>query len=89
MKKVVIILVLLTQNTFGDDVINLKHNVVFDHKSHNYEKAGKCVVCHEQRIGKIAGFGKAWAHKNCIDCHDLYKQGPRRCGGCHRHIDNI
>ena len=78
-KRVVILLVLLAQNTFAEDVISLKHNVVFDHQSHNYEKVGKCVVCHEQKPGKIAGIlCKAWAHKNCIGCHDLYQQGPRR-----------
>jgi hypothetical protein len=32
------------------------------------------VVCHEQKPGKIAGFGMAWAHNNCIDCHDLYQE---------------
>ncbi|MBK5275530.1 MAG: cytochrome c3 family protein [Desulfuromonadales bacterium] len=88
MKKVLLVVALLTQNAFAADVIEFKHNVEFDHQSHKMDKVGKCVVCHEQKPGKIAGFGKTWAHKNCIDCHDLYQEGPRRCGGCHRHTSN-
>ena len=88
MKRVMIILVLLSQNAFAEEVISLKHDVDFDHQSHKTERVGKCVVCHERKLGKIAGFGRAWAHKNCIDCHDLYQEGPRRCGGCHRHKEN-
>jgi hypothetical protein len=89
MKRVVIILALLSQNAVAEDVIILRHDVDFNHQSHKTEWVGKCEVCHDRKPGKIAGFGKTWAHKYCIDCHDLYQEGPRKCGGCHRHKESV
>ena len=38
-----------------------------------------------EQVGKIKGFGKEWAHKNCINCHKLLNEGaPSNCGGCHK-----
>ena len=62
----------------------------FNHVAHQTDRVGKCYVCHEEsanpantfKPGKIKGFGKAWAHKNCVDCHSLY-EGPTDCKGCH------
>ena len=84
MRKLIIIVVLSVSNAFASDIITLKHGVEFDHWGHQTERVGVCKVCHEQAPGKIAGFGRSWAHKNCIGCHDLYQAGPRRCGGCHK-----
>ena len=85
MKKLVIILLLLASYSFAGDILMLKHGVEFDHKGHQTEKVGMCTVCHDERIGKIEGFGKEWAHKHCISCHNLYNEGrPANCGGCHK-----
>ncbi|MDA8431095.1 MAG: cytochrome c3 family protein [Geobacteraceae bacterium] len=83
MVKFICVLLLIATNTFAADVITFKGGVVFDHRGHQTDKAGLCSACHEGVPGKIAGFGKEWAHKNCIDCHDIFEKGPATCDGCH------
>ena len=68
------------------DVITLSAkngNVSFPHKKHQ-ELLKDCKVCHEKGPGKIEGFGKDWAHKNCKGCHAEKKAGPTKCGECHK-----
>lgn len=80
-----IILILVASNSFAADILIFKHGVLFDHKGHQSERVGVCTVCHNEPVGKIDGFGKEWAHKNCINCHILLNKGlPDNCGGCHR-----
>ncbi|MEJ2200883.1 MAG: cytochrome c3 family protein [Desulfuromonadaceae bacterium] len=56
-------------------------NVTFDHKAHG-EKLG-CDVCHEGTPAKIE-VNKDVAHKAaCKDCHKE-KNGPTKCGDCHK-----
>jgi hypothetical protein len=82
---------------FAADVVTFKNGVSFNHKKHQTDRVGKCFVCHnnvsvsnDEKIvtttipGKIKGFGKEWAHKNCIDCHDLFGEGPVKCKDCHQ-----
>lgn len=96
MGKLVVMLVLVATSALAADIIPLKNGMIFSHKEHQDEKVGKCFVCHDNVSvshdestvssavpGKIAGFGKEWAHKNCTDCHDLYSAGPVTCAGCH------
>jgi len=86
MKLVVLISVVLACNAFASDVINLKNGVTFSHLSHQTEKIGLCSACHVETSGtpgKIPGFGKEWAHKSCIECHDIFEKGPTTCKGCH------
>lgn len=61
-------------------------NVVFYHNNHVGEVQGDCKRCHEGKPGKIAGFGKKYAHKNCIPCHRTpgMPEGPTDCDGCHK-----
>ncbi|MEI6214988.1 MAG: cytochrome c3 family protein [Desulfuromonadales bacterium] len=63
-------------------IITFKNNVVFDHEGHK----GDCNSCHDSVDGgsKIAGFGKDWAHKTCIDCHKAMGAGPTTCSDCHK-----
>ena len=87
MKMLVVVLGLLAANSSADDILLLKHGVEFNHKLHQTEKVGICSVCHEESVGKIDGFGKEWAHRRCINCHDLHNEGrPANCGGCHKTI---
>lgn len=65
------------------DTIKMKKDVTFDHKAH-VERAGDCAKCHEKAPGKIEGFGKDYAHKNCKGCHTDMKKGPTNCKGCHK-----
>ena len=61
-------------------------NVVYYHNNHVNEVKGDCTICHEKAPGRIAGFGKDFAHKLCIGCHvprDGYPEGPTTCDGCH------
>ena len=58
-------------------------NVNFNHKQHQ-ETLKDCKVCHEKGLGKIEGFGKDFAHKTCKGCHETKKQGPTKCGECHK-----
>ncbi len=58
-------------------------NVTFPHKKH--QDMMKCTACHESEAGgKIAALGKDWAHKTCKGCHEEKKQGPTKCGECHK-----
>lgn len=61
-------------------------NVVFYHNNHVNEVRGDCKACHEKAPGRIAGFGKDYAHKICIDCHKdpSRPEGPTKCDGCHK-----
>ena len=85
MKKMVVILLFLSAyDAFAADVLILKHGVKFDHKGHQTEKVGNCTVCHDESVGNIPGFGKEWAHRRCIICHDLLNDGRNtRCSACH------
>ena len=66
------------------DVIEMKRGVKFDHKAHQ-KVAGGCKKCHAKAAGgKIEGFGKVWAHKNCKGCHATMQQGPTACKECHK-----
>jgi Class III cytochrome C family len=57
-------------------------NVTFHHKIH---EAYGCMKCHATATGgKIEGIGKDWAHKTCKGCHEEKKQGPTKCGECHK-----
>jgi len=86
MKKMLVCAIALSvSNVYAGDVIIMRHGVEFDHKAHQVEKVGMCSVCHEDQIGKIKGFGKEWAHKNCVNCHNLHNEGrPMTCAGCHK-----
>ena len=82
MRTLIVIMLLVSTKAFCGDIFAFKRGVRFDHQAHQTEKVGICKVCHEQEPGRIASFGKGWAHKNCIACHDLYT-GPTECIGCH------
>jgi hypothetical protein len=83
MKTVIMMLLLLSTTAFADDVLLFKGGLSFNHKKHQVKNGGVCTACHEQEPGKIAGFGKEWAHKTCIECHDTFGEGPVKCNGCH------
>lgn len=86
-RMIVIVLALITSYSFAADVLIFKHGVRFDHQGHQTEKVGSCTVCHGERVGKIKGFGKEWAHKHCINCHKLRNEGgPVNCDGCHKRM---
>lgn len=61
--------------------LNFKRNVVFNHKSHSESFA--CIKCHKDKPGKIAGFGKDFAHEICKGCHKDNGQSTA-CSSCHR-----
>ncbi|QEM67398.1 cytochrome c3 family protein [Geobacter sp. FeAm09] len=65
------------------EVIEMKKGVKFGHKAH-VAAVGNCKKCHETKPGKIEGFGKDWAHKNCKGCHAEGKKGPTSCKECHK-----
>jgi hypothetical protein len=83
MKTLLVFVLLVATSAYAGDVMVFRKGVEFNHVKHQSERVGICAVCHVRENGKIANFGKRWAHKNCIDCHDLYKEGPTGCGGCH------
>ncbi|AJE03364.1 cytochrome c7 [Geobacter pickeringii] len=58
-------------------------NVAFNHKKHN-DMLRECRFCHDKSPGRIAGFGKDFAHKTCKGCHELRGAGPTKCGLCHK-----
>ncbi len=58
-------------------------NVSFNHKKHQ-DMLKDCKICHEKGPGKIEGFGKDMTHKTCKGCHEEKKQGPTKCGECHK-----
>ncbi|MDD2541659.1 MAG: cytochrome C [Desulfuromonadaceae bacterium] len=72
--------------SFAADVIELPASfgaVSFPHKMHQ-ELLKDCKKCPEGAPGKIAGFGKAWAHKTCKGGHTEMKKGPTKCKECHK-----
>ncbi len=88
MKRLVLVALLIAVNAFGagEDILKFKRGVVFNHAGHQTEKVGLCSACHVETEGtpqKIPGFGKEWAHKTCIECHDIFEKGPTKCDGCH------
>lgn len=58
-------------------------NITFNHKRHS-DFLMNCRNCHDKAPGKIANFGKDYAHKTCKGCHEVRGTGPTRCGLCHR-----
>lgn len=61
--------------------LNFKRNVTFNHKSHSDSFA--CTKCHKDSPGKIANFGKDFAHETCKGCHKENGQSTS-CNSCHR-----
>lgn len=59
---------------------SLKKGVIFKHSTHT---TAQCCSCHSENPGKIAGFGKDWAHNICKGCHTSAQKGPTSCKGCH------
>lgn len=92
MKYVIALLITctFTATVAASEVAKLKAGTLFSHTAHQTDNVGICSVCHENQPipGKIAGFGKEWAHINCIDCHNLYEKGPEQCAGCHPNAKN-
>lgn len=87
MKKMILALLLIATNAFTADIIMLKKGVAFNHLGHMTDKVGLCSACHvetEGTPGKIPGLGKEWAHKTCVECHDIFEKGPVKCDGCHK-----
>jgi flavoprotein len=58
-------------------------NVTFNHKKHT-EMLRECRNCHEKSPGKIANFGKDYAHKTCKGCHEVRGVGATKCAACHK-----
>jgi hypothetical protein len=60
--------------------LKFKKNVSFNHKSHS--ESFDCIKCHTDKPGKIANFGKDFAHETCKGCH---KENGRSvsCSSCH------
>jgi len=88
---IVVVLTLLASHSLANDgILIFKHGVEFNHIEHQTEHVGNCIVCHEDQVGEIKGFGEEWAHKNCIICHELNNAGPPgHCGGCHRTLGSL
>ena len=87
MKKIVMMfaVVAFAGSAFAAEVIDFKASygdVQFPHKMHQ-GMLKDCKKCHENGPGKIAGFGKEWAHKTCKGCHNDMKRGPQGCKDCH------
>lgn len=88
MKVLLLIMLLISSTSFAEDILVFKNGMKFNHTKHQTEKVGICSACHEKEPAeKIAGFGKEWSHKNCIECHDTFKEGPTDCKGCHTGSD--
>jgi hypothetical protein len=91
MKKLVAVVALglfCATAAFAADEITLKAkngDVKFNHKKHQ-DSLGKdsCKACHEKAPGKIEGWGKDLAHKQCKGCHETKHAGPTKCGECHK-----
>jgi predicted CXXCH cytochrome family protein len=95
MKKLVVALAAVLACTGGVLAADIKDRmefpasqgtVVFYHNNHINEVKGNCTACHEKAPGKIEGFGKEFAHKLCIGCHEPHDgmpEGPTKCNGCH------
>lgn len=86
MKNIIIVLVLaaFAGSAFAADVMQFKRGVKFNHKIHQ-DAIKDCTKCHAiAEGGKIEGFGKEYAHKNCKGCHAEMKKGPAICKDCHK-----
>lgn len=90
MKKSIMILIALATfagTAFAADTIEFpaaNGKVTFHHKIHQELLKG-CTKCHKSNEGgKIDGFGKEWAHKECKGCHAEMKKGPVKCAECHK-----
>lgn len=62
-------------------VLTFKKNVTFNHASHSGSFA--CSKCHTEKPGKIANFGKDFAHESCKGCHKASGRDTS-CSSCHR-----
>lgn len=62
-------------------ILNFKRNVTFNHKLHSDTLV--CTKCHKDGPGKIANFGKDFAHETCKGCHKENGQSIS-CSSCHR-----
>lgn len=87
MKVMLVLLSLIATTAYADEMLQFKNGMKFNHTKHQADKVGICSACHEKESGKIPGFGKEWSHKNCIECHDTFKEGPTTCEGCHAGSD--
>ena len=88
--KVLVVLIIMSATTAfaADEILLLKNGMTFNHTIHQTEKVGICSACHDQEPPvRIPDFGKEWSHKNCIECHDIFKEGPTECRGCHTSKD--
>ena len=87
MKKIIVTMLALVAfagSALAADVIEMKKNVKFNHKTHQ-TYVPDCKKCHEKGAGKIEGFGKDLAHgKSCKGCHVEMKKGPTGCKECHK-----
>lgn len=89
MKKIALMMVAVVAfagAAFAADVIEFPASigkVTFNHKKHQ-ESLKDCKACHEKGPGKIEGWGKDLAHKQCKGCHETKKAGPTKCGECHK-----
>jgi len=89
MKQAVITMLAISAfaaSAFAADVMEFPASmgkVTFPHKMHQ-QLLKNCKKCHEQGPGKIAGFGKEWAHKTCKGCHAEMQKGPSKCSECHK-----
>lgn len=89
MKKIIAAVALTLISTgfaLAADTITLpakNGNVTLDHKKHQ-TVINDCKKCHEKGPGKIEGFNKEVAHNLCKKCHEDKKQGPTKCGECHK-----
>lgn len=85
-------LVIATQASAADTIILPAKNggIPFNHRKHaemSDSWAKRCTTCHPtMEGGKIPGFGKDMAHKNCRGCHEEKKTGPTKCRQCHRRL---
>jgi hypothetical protein len=61
--------------------LNFKRNVTFNHKFHS--ETFDCSKCHLDSPGKIENFGKDFAHKTCMGCHEEHAKS-NSCNACHR-----
>jgi predicted CXXCH cytochrome family protein len=71
----------------GPEIITFKMGVLqlpFQHWKHQKLAKGDCLQCHDKQGDKIKGWGKDFAHKICIPCHDLDSKGPVLCHECHK-----
>ncbi len=86
MKKMIVAVLAVTvfaASAFAADVMEMKKGVTFNHKTHA-ELLKDCTKCHvKAEGGKVEGFGKDYAHKQCKECHVEMKKGPTNCKGCH------